>query len=109
MLSNNISPIFGADSLKFTSVHIPSLVQRNTNFWLSCQFELAGEPIGGDQLYSVKWYKNNVEFYRYQPSEAAVYTQTRPSQQQQQYFGQAGISIMVSKPPQTSGRYAERK
>ena len=31
---------------------------------LRCDYDLAGEP-----LYSVKWYKDNVEFYRWMPRE----------------------------------------
>ncbi|RWS18251.1 hypothetical protein B4U80_11322, partial [Leptotrombidium deliense] len=34
-----------------------------TSFGLHCNFDLQG-----DELYSVKWYKNYVEFYRYLPS-----------------------------------------
>lgn len=37
---------------------------RGESVELSCIFEL-----GSDRLYSVKWYKNNVEFYRYIPRD----------------------------------------
>ena len=31
---------------------------------LKCDYDLAGEP-----LYSLKWYKDNIEFYRWMPRE----------------------------------------
>lgn len=52
--------------------------------WLICGYDLEGEI-----LYSVKWYKNNVEFYRFLPND-------RP-------FGQTydmlGVHLSVSKNP----------
>ena len=36
----------------------------NQSISLHCEFDLHGEP-----LYSVKWYKDNVEFYRYLPRD----------------------------------------
>lgn len=41
---------------------IPALVERGRSFWLSCDYELDSDK--GEELYSVKWYKNNEEFYR---------------------------------------------
>lgn len=85
-------------ALKLSSVHIPALVQRGTNFWLACQFEL--EP--GEQLYSVKWYKDNQEFYRLQAAEhlqppmQVQANSNTDGQQQQQYFSQSGLNVMVS-------------
>jgi hypothetical protein len=98
---------------------MPALVQRGTNFWLSCQYELqaAGGPPSSswagsqrhatgapdsehEQLYSVKWYKNNEEFYRliFAPAGGA---------DQQQYFTQPGVNVLVSRrcaAPQISAR-----
>lgn len=93
---------------------MPSLVQRNTNFWLACQFELHNQ----DQLYSVKWYRNNEEFYRLQfssdqqlanGSEPSVLAsigststtnsdlwQPKTAGGQQQYFAQSGLNVLVS-------------
>lgn len=74
---------------------MPALVQRNTNFWLSCQFKLEDE----DQLYSVKWYKNNEEFYRLFPAAQSEPDQSGGSlatKNQQQYFAQSGVNVLVS-------------
>lgn len=100
-------------ALKFRSVQIPALVQRGTNFWLSCQFEMDGQGDSGEQLYSVKWYKNNEEFYRLiAANNSATSTainsnqyalidannqQGQPTSMQQQYFSQVGLNVMVSR------------
>lgn len=73
-------------------------MQRGTNFWLSCQFEL---PVDEERLYSVKWYKNNEEFYRLILADAPISgsdssNSQQQQQQQQQYFAQAGVNVMVS-------------
>ncbi|CAN7983718.1 unnamed protein product, partial [Ixodes hexagonus] len=39
-------------------------MRRGEATWLNCSYDLER-----DQLYSIKWYKNNVEIYRYLPSE----------------------------------------
>lgn len=44
---------------------VPGIVTRQTNVWLFCEYD-----IEKDKLYSVKWYKNRVEFYRYLPSDS---------------------------------------
>ncbi|XP_068081498.1 uncharacterized protein [Anabrus simplex] len=50
--------------LRLTEVRVPTLVDvRDANATLECRFEL-----GGTQgLYSVKWYKDDLEFFRYMP------------------------------------------
>lgn len=78
------------DALGFDAVHMPSLVQRGANFWLSCQFRL--EP--SELLYSVKWYKNNEEFYRLIAAAGAQEPQER---RQKQYFAVGGVNILVSR------------
>ncbi|GFR25387.1 ig-like domain-containing protein [Trichonephila clavata] len=50
--------------LKFVQLDIPGALHSGESTWLKCQYEL-----GEDELYSVKWYKNNVEFFRYLPSD----------------------------------------
>ncbi|PRD34601.1 UNVERIFIED_CONTAM: hypothetical protein NCL1_14117 [Trichonephila clavipes] len=50
--------------LKFVQLDIPGALHSGESTWLKCQYEL-----GVDELYSVKWYKNNVEFFRYLPSD----------------------------------------
>ena len=45
-------------------LRIPSPVVRNQNARLECHFDLDDET-----LYSVKWYKDGNEFYRYVPRD----------------------------------------
>lgn len=63
---------------------MPGAVASGTDIWLHCDFDLEG-----DSLYSVKWYKNNVEFYRYKIESP----QTHP---EHRVFLQIGIYIDVS-------------
>lgn len=49
--------------VRFTSLGVPGSVSKGDSIWLECGYDLEG-----DELYSVKWYKDNVEFYRYMPS-----------------------------------------
>ncbi|UYV77373.1 hypothetical protein LAZ67_15000734 [Cordylochernes scorpioides] len=53
---------YGATGLRFLRLTVPGAVSAGHSAWLTCAFDLEG-----DDLYSVKWYKNNVEFYRYLP------------------------------------------
>ncbi|XP_059622947.1 uncharacterized protein LOC132266118 [Phlebotomus argentipes] len=73
------------DSLKLVKVTIPSYKLRGENVVLECQFELqevtrrhpghhfheyddeVADDGGRESLYSVKWYKDNEEFYRFVP------------------------------------------
>ncbi|XP_071448177.1 uncharacterized protein [Hetaerina americana] len=48
--------------LRLTKVTIPTYRLRGEMALLECVYELEG-----DRLYSVKWYKDNEEFYRYVP------------------------------------------
>nr|XP_042898122.1 uncharacterized protein LOC122269382 [Parasteatoda tepidariorum] len=50
--------------LRFVQLDIPGALHSGESTWLKCQYEL-----GEDELYSVKWYKNNVEFFRFLPSD----------------------------------------
>ncbi|XP_023216292.1 uncharacterized protein LOC111618899 [Centruroides sculpturatus] len=56
-----VNCIFG---LRLVKLDVPGAVFRGDSVWLNCSFDLES-----DELYSVKWYKNNVEFYRYLPSD----------------------------------------
>ena len=42
---------------------LPTVVQKGDKVDLRCNFQLEGE-----NMYSLKWYRDNVEFYRYIPS-----------------------------------------
>ncbi|XP_054706943.1 uncharacterized protein LOC129216751 [Uloborus diversus] len=54
----------GVNGLKMLELQVPPSIMRGQPITLNCTFDLEG-----DVLYSIKWYKNNVEFYRYIPSE----------------------------------------
>ncbi|XP_054709794.1 uncharacterized protein LOC129219419, partial [Uloborus diversus] len=50
--------------LRLARLDVPAAVIRGEPAWLNCTYDLEK-----DELYSVKWYKNNVEFYRFLPSD----------------------------------------
>ena len=62
-------------------MRIPNHVIRNNTVRLECHFDMNGEA-----LYSVKWYKDGYEFYRYVPRDHP------PAQ----VFMQNGIYVNVS-------------
>ena len=70
-----------AVGLTLKSIHVPAHVEVGDNARLTCRFDM-----GSDTLYSVKWYKNDLEFYRYVPND-------RPKLQ---VFSQKGIHVDVS-------------
>ena len=45
-------------------------MEKGSSLWLSCFFELEGET-----LYSVRWYRDFVEFYRFLPANAPTAAQ----------------------------------
>uniref|UniRef100_A0A1B0DBD1 Uncharacterized protein n=1 Tax=Phlebotomus papatasi TaxID=29031 RepID=A0A1B0DBD1_PHLPP len=67
--SNNIqwclfSPAGSIAALRLTEVRIPNHTVRGSTARLECHYEMDGEA-----LYSVKWYKDGNEFYRYVPRD----------------------------------------
>lgn len=64
-----------------TEVVIPNHVMRHKNAVLLCKYNLDNES-----LYSVKWYKDGHEFYRYVPRD------TPPAQ----VFALPGVNVDVS-------------
>ena len=52
-------------TLKLLNVDVPPHVEVGTEAELKCEFDMEG-----DMLYSVKWYKDEREFYRYVPNDA---------------------------------------
>lgn len=72
---------------RFTNLGVPGFVIRGEPVWLDCGYDLEE-----DELYSVKWYKDNVEFYRYLPGD-------RPPAQM---FKLDGVHLDVSIPYLTS-------
>ncbi|KAM3962242.1 uncharacterized protein ACR2FA_003746 [Aphomia sociella] len=53
------------NSLKSVQIFVPKAVLTGDNAELMCRYELEGA-----QLYSIRWYKNMMEFYRYVPKES---------------------------------------
>jgi hypothetical protein len=76
----------GVLSLKLVRVSVPQYKVRGDMALLECTYEL-----GGDKLYSVKWYKDNEEFYRYVPRSDTV----------QQSYKVEGVRVEVSSYPQS--------
>ncbi|CAM1298428.1 Uncharacterised protein g2128 [Pycnogonum litorale] len=57
--------IAGVGGIRLLHLDVPELVEVGSNTVLRCDFDLEGYP-----LYSVKWYKDDVEFYRYIPDSS---------------------------------------
>ncbi|XP_054718513.1 cell adhesion molecule 3-like [Uloborus diversus] len=55
-------------AIKITRFEVPSLVVPGSSAILTCSYDL-----GKEKLYSVKWYKDNVEFFRFFPSLSPQY------------------------------------
>lgn len=68
--------------IKLMDVLIPPHAIRGQNAKLSCSYDLEG-----DKLYSIKWYRNGHEFYRYIPSDNPKTTI---------FNGRNGINVDVS-------------
>ncbi len=51
-------------SLRIIRFEVPPAVAKGQSIILYCNFDLEG-----DELYSVKYYKDYVEFYRYLPTD----------------------------------------
>lgn len=69
-----------------TSLQIPQHVVLNETVRMQCNFDLDQEL-----LYSVKWYKDGHEFYRYVPRDAPTV----------QTFRVPGVNVNVSVPSET--------
>jgi len=59
-----LSLIEGITTLRLKSFSIPDHAIMGEDIELMCNYDM-----GGDKLYSVKWYRNGQEFYRYIPSD----------------------------------------
>ena len=68
-------------SIRLLNVEIPPHAVRGQDLHMSCKYDL-----GGDKLYSIKWYRNGNEFYRYIPSDTPQTT----------IFNGNGINVDVS-------------
>lgn len=69
-------------ALKILMLDVPSPTLAGESVELTCSFDLEN-----DRLYSVKWYRNGLEFYRYVPKNWP------PAQ----YLAMPGIKVDVSK------------
>ncbi|XP_071516740.1 uncharacterized protein [Panulirus ornatus] len=67
---------------------IPVYKIRGEDAELNCDYDLEGEP-----LYSVKWYKDDEEFYRYMP----VSTPAHASTPAQSIFARPGVTVDPSR------------
>lgn len=74
------------DGLRLVEVRIPNYVIKGATAQLECLYDLDGEA-----LYSVKWYKDGNEFYRYVPRD------NPPAQT----FRLPGVAVDVSMPART--------
>lgn len=70
-----------SSGLRITLLDIPSPLMVGESAELTCNYDLEAKT-----LYSFKWYKDGIEFYRYVPRD---YPQT-------QYLKMAGINVDVS-------------
>jgi len=55
----------GCDSITLRTLGVPSYAVKGSDVVLECDYDLEGQA-----LYSVKWYKNGLEFYRYIPGNS---------------------------------------
>ncbi|XP_076371721.1 uncharacterized protein LOC143257214 isoform X2 [Tachypleus tridentatus] len=69
-------------SLRILSLDVPHTIPRGREAQLICSYDLEGE-----KLYSVKWYRDDMEFFRFVPRD-------KP---QQLYFPLEGIDVDFSK------------
>ncbi|XP_022241839.1 uncharacterized protein LOC111085815 [Limulus polyphemus] len=74
-------------SLRILSLDVPHVVPRGRGAQLTCSYDLEGE-----KLYSVKWYRDDMEFFRFVPRD----------EPQQLYFPLEGIDVDFSKSTQQS-------
>ena len=73
--------IAGSGSLDLTGLVVPKQLILGQSTSLECKYDLEGS-----KLYSVKWYKNGEEFYRFMPSMENKY----------EVFRVSGVNIDVS-------------
>lgn len=55
----------GCHSLKSVVIHVPEVAKSGDTVTLSCDYDLEQAA-----LYTIKWYRNDVEFYRFVPKES---------------------------------------
>lgn len=60
----NCTPIAGISCLLIKKFEVPKVLSAGESGKFICDYELGPDD---DRLYSLKWYKNETEFYRYIP------------------------------------------
>ena len=61
--------VAGATGLKDLTINVPSVVRSGDTVTLSCHYDLEGLP-----LYSLQWFLEGTEFYRYLPEGDPPYS-----------------------------------
>ncbi|PRD29254.1 UNVERIFIED_CONTAM: hypothetical protein NCL1_29971 [Trichonephila clavipes] len=84
-LKTNVSDYFRnrvswSTSVSVTELRVPSMAVLGESVTLVCSYDL-----GNEELYVVKWYKDELEFYRFEPKD----------HNQSVYFPQPGINIDI--------------
>ena len=62
-----IYPFSGSDSIILRRIGVPTYAVKGKEAVLTCDFDLEGQA-----LYSVKWYKNGQEFFRYYETKTGL-------------------------------------
>ena len=73
--------LLSANGLRLLDIHLPSIAFYGQAVQLNCTYELEF-----DQLYSIKWYRDDDEFYRYLPSNFPT----------EQFYRTRGLYVDVS-------------
>lgn len=60
----------GKGATTITSLVVPEYVKRGQDAVLRCDYQVSGE------IYSMKWYFNDREFFAYKPNDSPVYSRT---------------------------------
>lgn len=77
-----LSLVAAIDAIKVTALHVPAHVPAHSAAHLVCHQDLEGSA-----LYTVKWFKNGREFFRFAP-----FVIGNPKK----YFDTAGVDVDVS-------------
>ncbi|XP_025017319.1 uncharacterized protein LOC107365405 [Tetranychus urticae] len=92
----------GIDCLRISKFYVPTILSSGDSTEFICNYEL-----DGDSLYSLKWYKNESEFYRYEPNNKNK-IQIFPLQEIPFEVSKSvgGTTLVISRVvPETSGKY----
>ena len=82
MILLSLAGIDKSTGIRLLNVDIPPHAIRGQDARMTCKYDLQG-----DKLYSIKWYRNGHEFYRYIPSDSPQTT----------IFNGDGINVDVSR------------